>query len=171
MAFLISALGLAVAAAAVVLRPSAIATFTERLEMMRSGLSYLTVDPLFGVGPLKWRMLDLSDGGKYFNTWHIHNIPIHIGVEMGWIAMAMVIVAGLRALCKKKAPSLRAGTAAFLFHNLIDTSFFYLGITAFVLVVTGEPEEGEREIGGMAVKMVFVLFAGVFAYSLYHTIQ
>lgn len=171
MAFLISALGLAVAAAAVVLRPSAIATFTERFEMMRSGLSYLTVNPLFGVGPLKWRMLDLSDGGKYFNTWHIHNIPIHIGVEMGWIAMVMVIVAGLRALCKKKAPSLRAGTAAFLFHNLIDTSFFYLGITAFVLVVTGEPEEGEREISGMAVKMVFVLFAGVFAYSLYHTIQ
>ena len=40
-----------------------------------------------------------------------------------------------------------------------------------MLVVTGEPEEGEREISGMAVKMVFVLFAGVFAYSLYHTIQ
>lgn len=169
--FVISALGIVVAAAAVVLRPSAVSTFAERLEMMGSGLSYLTANPLFGVGPLRWRLLDLNDGGKYFNTWHIHNIPIHIGVEMGWIAMAMVILIGLRALCKKKATSLRAGTAAFLFHNLIDTSFFYLGITGLTLAAAGEPRAGGRKIGGAAVKVIFALFAVLFAYSLYHTVR
>lgn len=171
MAFMISALGILVAAAAVVLRPSAIATFTERLEMMGSGLSYLTANPLLGVGPLQWRMLDLNDGGKYFNTWHIHNIPIHIGVEMGWIAMAMVILIGLCALCKKKTPALRAGTTAFLFHNLIDTGFFYLGITGLTMAAAGEPRTGGRKIGGKAVKIIFLLFAGLFAYSLYHAIR
>lgn len=169
-ALAISALGLLVAAAAVVLRPSAAATFAERLEMMDSGLSYLAVNPLFGVGPFQWRLLDLNDGGKYFNTWHIHNIPIHIGVEMGWIAMAMVVLMGLRALCKKKAPALRAGTAAFLFHNLIDTSFFYLGITALTLTAADDPRVGGRKIGGIAVKVLFTLFAGLFAYSLYHAV-
>lgn len=170
-AFGISAMGILVAAAAVVLRPSAIATFAERLEMMASGLKYLTASPLFGIGPFQWRLLDLNDGGKYFNTWHIHNIPIHIGVEMGWIAMTMIVIAGLRALCKKKAPFLRAGAAAFFFHNLIDTSFFYLGITALTLETAGEPEAGGRKISGPAVKLIFALFAGLFAYSLYYSIR
>lgn len=170
MAFVISALGILVAAAAVFLRPSAAATFSERLEMMESGLGYLTANPLFGVGPFKWRMLDLKDGGKYFNTWHIHNIPIHIGVEMGWIAMAMAVLAGLCAMRRKKPPAQRAGTAAFLFHNLIDTSFFYLGITALTLTVMGEPEAGGSKIGDGVVKAVFTLFAGLFAYSLFYAI-
>ena len=170
-AFGISASGILVAVLAAVLRPSASATFAERLEMMESGLGYLTKNPLFGVGPLQWRLLDLNDGGKYFNTWHIHNIPIHIGVEMGWIAMAMVILAGLSALCKKKSPSGRAGVAAFLMHNLIDTSFFYLGITALVLVTAREPEEGGRKAGKTVVKLVFALFAALFACSLYHGIR
>lgn len=170
MAFLIASLGILVAAAAVVLRPSAAATFAERLEMMKSGLGYLTDAPLFGVGPFQWRILDLNDGGKYFNTWHIHNVPIHIGVEMGWIAMAMIILAGFGALHREKSPFLRAGVAAFLFHNLIDTSFFYLGITALTIVAAGGPGEGGRNMGRRAVKTVFALFAGLFACSLYYAV-
>lgn len=170
-AFIMSALGILIAATAVFLRPSAAITFAERFEMMKSGLHYLTESPLFGVGPFRWRLLDMNDGGKYFNTWHIHNIPIHIGVEMGLFAMAMVILIGLRALSKKKKIFLRAGVAAFLFHNLIDTSFFYLGITALTLTAAGEPESEGRKAGGMTVKTVFALFAGLFAYSLYYTIR
>lgn len=90
---------------------------------------------------------------------------------MGWIAMAMAVLVGLRALCKKKAPSLRAGTAAFLFHNLIDTSFFYLGITGLTLAAAGEPRAGGRKIGGTAVKIIFALFAVLFACSLYYTVR
>lgn len=171
LAFMMSVLGIFVAAAAAAVRPSAWATFAERLEMMRSGLGYLTASPLFGVGPFRWRLLDLHDGGKYFNTWHIHNIPIHVGVEMGWIAMAMVILIGFRALCRKNSPYLRAGTAAFLFHNLIDTSFFFLGITALMLAAAYEPQTGGRKVSSMAVKAVFILFAGVFAFGLYFTVR
>lgn len=171
MAALIAALGTLVAAAAVLARPSAIATFAERLEMMGSGLRYLTADPLFGVGPFRWRVLDLSDGGKYFNTWHIHNVPLHVGVEMGWIAMAMLILAALRALGKGKTPQERALTAAFLFHNLMDTSFFYLGITALALMAGGEPRQGGRKLSGGAVKLLFALFAALFAWNLWGTVM
>lgn len=90
---------------------------------------------------------------------------------MGWIAMTMVIVAGFRALCKKKSPSEQAGVAAFLVHNLIDTSFFYLGITAIVMATAGEPLEGGRKAGKAAVKSVFALFAVLFACSLYYGIR
>ena len=167
----LAAMGVLVAAAAVAVRPSAAATFAERLEMMASGLRYLTADPLLGVGPFQWRLLDLNDGGKYFNTWHIHNVPLHIGVEMGWLAMAMAVLAGLRALCRKKPPLLRAGTAAFLFHNLIDTSFFYLGITALAVTAAGGPESDGKPLGGGAVKLLFAVFACLFAYSLYYSLR
>ena len=167
MALLIASAGFLVAAAAVAVRPSAAATFSERLEMMASGLRYLPAEPLWGVGPLRWRLLDLNDGGKYFNTWHIHNIPLHVGVEMGWIAMAAIVLAGLRGLGRKQSPPLRAGTAAFLFHNLMDTSFFYLGITALALTAESQPEAGGRTLGGRAVKAVFALFGLLLLYSLY----
>ena len=167
MALLIASAGFLVAAAAVAVRPSAAATFSERLEMMASGLRYLPAEPLWGVGPLRWRLLDLNDGGKYFNTWHIHNIPLHVGVEMGWIAMAAIVLAGLRGLGRKQSPPLRAGTAAFLFHNLMDTSFFYLGIMALALTAESQPEAGGRTLGGRAVKAIFALFGLLFLYSLY----
>lgn len=167
MAALIAGVGALVALTAVAVRPSAAATFTERLEMMGSGLRYLTADPLFGVGPFQWRLLDLNDGGKYFNTWHIHNVPLHVGVEMGWLAMAMLILAGLRALTRRQPPAERAMTAAFLFHNMIDTSFFYLGITALALTAAGGPREGARGLSGRGTKLIFALLAGLFAWSVY----
>lgn len=164
---LIAGLGGLIAAVSVLVRPSALLTLGERLEMMASGLKYLTVSPLLGVGPFRWRFLDMNDGGKFFNTWHIHNVPIHIGVEMGLIAMGLVVWLGIWALFKPKEPNLKAGAAAFICHNLIDTSFFYLGITALTLAGTGEPQAGGQKLGPVAVKAVFALFTGVFAWGLY----
>ena len=72
---------------AVILRPSATATFAERLEMMRNGLGYFMAHPLTGVGSYQWRMLNYNDSDKYFNTWHIHNVPVHIAAELGIVAV------------------------------------------------------------------------------------
>lgn len=162
MAAVISALGVLVAVILVAVRPSSIATFLERLEMMASALRYLTVNPLLGVGPYQWRLLDLYDGGTYFNTWHIHNALLHVGVEMGWIAMAMLTVVVVRAFRKRAEPPVRAEFAAFCVHNMMDTSFFYLGITALVLIVAGNPRSGGRKLDGLGLKLVFGLFAALF---------
>lgn len=168
---LLASLGLLVTAAVIVLRPSAVSTFLERLEMMGSGLHYLTKHPLLGVGPFQWRMLDLNDGGTYFNTWHIHNVILHTGVEMGWIAMAMLIVIALRAFSKGLPPAKQALAVAFFVHNMIDTSFFYLGITALVLLTAGEPWQKGRTLDGRVVKFLFLLLAGLFAYSVWYCIR
>ncbi len=169
MAALMAGLGTLVAAAAVVIRPSAVATFAERLEMMASGLGYLTANPLLGVGPFRWRFLDLNDGGKYFNTWHIHNVVLHVGVEMGWIAMAALAVVLLRLLGRRSSPAERALAAVFLVHNLMDTSFFYLGITALVMAAAGGFRAGSRRLSGGRVKLLFALLAGLFAWGLCFT--
>ena len=164
MAALAAGLGALVALAAVAVRPSAVDTFAERLEMMGSGLRYLTANPLFGVGPFQWRLLDLNDGGKYFNTWHIHNVFLHVGVEMGWIAMGALILTAFRVLARRTTPPGRALAAAFLVHNLLDTSFFYLGITA--LALAGGFQAGGRVLGGKTLKLLFALLAALFAYGL-----
>lgn len=163
-AALFAAMFLLLAAAAVLLRPSSLSTLAERLEMIRNGLGYLTASPLLGVGPYRWRLLNMTDPDRYFNTWHIHNIPLHIGVETGWVAMLAVLVLALRALGKKGRPFRKAGIAAFCFQNLGDTGFFYLGILALVLLAFGDPRAGGRRLGRRGAALLFggmaLFFAG-----------
>lgn len=165
MAAVITAAGVLVAIAAVLIRPSAIATFQERVEMMGSGLHYLTVNPLVGVGPFQWRVLDASDGGTYFNTWHIHNSFLHVGVEMGWLAMVMLIVMIVEALRRQSSSAGKALITAFIVHNLIDTSFFYLGITGLVLAVD-ESDRENKVLSARVMRLVFVLLGALFVYGL-----
>lgn len=150
--------GFLVAGAAVAIRPSALATFAERFDMMRNGLSYIFIHPILGLGPGQWREWNLYDGGQFFGTWHIHNFLIHIGVELGLIAMAMLVVIILRHFRKTGAPA----AAAFLFHNLIDTSFFYVGITTLMLVSAGEPRKGGRTLSKRATSVVLLLLTAHF---------
>lgn len=161
-----TAFGALVAVATILIRPSSIATFAERLEMMRNGLRYIPVNPLFGVGPYQWRLLNLRDADTYFNTWHIHNALLHVGVELGLPAMAALVFIIVRAY-RKKGPN-RAGFTAFLVHNLMDTSFFYLGTMSLMLVTIGEPEKGGKPLNAVVVKLLFVLFAAQFAYCVYY---
>lgn len=170
LAALLTAGGVLVAAAAIAVRPSALDTFAERLEMMGSGLHYLTQSPLLGVGPFQWRLLDLHDGGTYFNTWHIHNAVLHVGVEMGWIAMAALVIIALRVLTRPASPAGRALAAAYLAHNMLDTSFFYLGVTALALTAAGGLEQEGRELDGKWIRLLFACLAALFLYGLYRWI-
>lgn len=164
-AALASAMGGAVALMIVAMRPSSVATFGERLEMMVSASRYLLTSPLLGVGPYQWRMLDLYDGGTYFNTWHIHNVLIHVGVEMGLAAMASLAVVAVRVFQKRREPAVKAGFTAFCAHNLMDTSFFYLGVTSLALISAADPQGWE--LSGWRLKAFFVFFAALFAISLF----
>ena len=162
----ISAVGILVAGAAVVVRPSSVATFSERLQMMRNGIGYLTANPLLGVGPYQWRILNLQDRDIYFNTWHIHNVLIHVGVEFGWIAMGMLILVAAGFFRKKAEPWRKAGFTAFCIHNMMDTGFFYLGITTLVMLAFGNPSERGKGLKSGALKICFGVFAAFFAFHL-----
>ena len=156
-AALLAVSGILLAGGAVMLRPSSAATFGERLEMMGNGIRYLAQKPLLGLGPYQWRLYNLQDPDRYFDTWHIHNIPLHIGVELGWIAMAAVVVLAVHALRKGGSPGRRAGIAAFCLHNLMDTSFFYIGILLMVLLALGDPARRGKPVGQ---RTLLALFGG-----------
>lgn len=159
-----SGFGGLVAAATIAIRPSSIATFLERLEMMRNGLGYVLVNPLLGVGPYQWRLLNLGDADPYFNTWHIHNIPIHIAVELGLPALAALVVLAVRVY-RKKGPN-RAGFTALACHCMMDTGFFYLGTMSLMTATVAEPQEGGAQLSSGAVKLLFLAAGAQFVYSI-----
>ena len=148
------------------LRPNAAATFAERLAMIRNGLGYLGVDPLLGVGPYQWRRLNLQDADTYFNTWHIHNVFVHVGVELGLIAMAMLAIAVVRHFRKREDPAQRGAFSAALVHNLMDTSFFYMATVPFLIMTAGDDEGKKRRLSGTTVKCMFSVFAVLFAWNM-----
>lgn len=160
---LAAAAGVLVAAAAILVRPSAVDTFAERLAMMRNGLGYLTAKPLFGLGPYQWYLYNLHDSDIFYNTYHIHNVILHIGVELGIPAMVMAVTVLVRRFLKKSAPGHVAGFAAYVAHNLMDTSFFYWGVTSMALMTVAEPQKGGRKLPAAVPRLIFVMFGSLFA--------
>lgn len=167
MAVLIAGTGVLVASAAVVMRPSSIATFIERLEMMADGLGYLGERPLLGVGPYRWRYLNLDSGDKYFNTWFIHNTLIHTGVEAGLLAAAALLFILFRFCRKQKTAAERGALAAFFTHNMLDVSWFSPGIAALFLLTAGEPRLGGRQMRSGLWRVLFGGYALYFVYTVY----
>lgn len=162
--------GIFAAGAAVVLRPNAAATFAERLAMMKNGTGYLLENPLLGVGPYQWRGLNLADSDPYFNTWHIHNVLIHIGVELGLAAAVLILVIVFRHYSKKEDAAQRGCFTAALFHNLMDTGFFYLATVPFLMISTGGAEQKTRSVPALAAKCIFGVFAVMFAGNIYQSL-
>ena len=106
----------------------------------------------------------MQDGGKYFNTWHIHNQWIHVGAELGLPALSCLAFAAAQFLRRPKTARQKAGFTAFLVHNLIDTSFFYLGITTPVLFCCADP--AGRPLPRTVTRLLFLLPAALFALGL-----
>lgn len=151
----ISLIGLLSIPFAIFMRPNAFATFGERIAMMGNGLSYLGEDPLVGIGALTWRSLNLQDPDLYFNTNHIHNAFIHVGVEFGWIAMIALIVIAVRVFVKHYKEAQHAEDGAFLFHLLTDTGFFYVGVVGTFILTAGGSTTPGKTISNVATKLLF----------------
>lgn len=148
------------------LRPNAAATLTERLAMIKNGLGYFGKNPLLGVGPYQWRWLNLQDTDPYFNTWHIHNVFVHVGVELGLIALAMLIITAIRHASKREDEAQRGMFFASLIHNMMDTSFFYMATVPFLIMTAANDERRTRLLSGTVVKCIFGGFAALFTWNL-----
>ncbi len=163
----ISGMGMLLALVVIAIRPSAAATFSERLEMIQNGLKYITVNPFLGVGPYRWRILNLYDSDKYFNTYHIHNVFVHVAVELGFFAMGMLLIITLRCFLKKKHPAQYACAAAFLFHSMMDTGFFYPAIVALAMLAAGEAGERGSAVRAAVTRLIFGVSGVMFAWNLW----
>lgn len=158
-AFGLSIVGLLCIPFALFMRPNALATFNERFAMMQNGLEYLGKDPVFGTGPFTWRFLNIQDSGLYYNTNHIHNMFIHAGVEFGLIAMIALIVIAVRFFIKRYKEAQHGEGAAFLFHMLTDTGFFYLGVVGAFILTAGGANSQEVTSRSIATRAIFGILA------------
>ena len=147
-------LGPVAAVVAMLIRGSAPATFLERLAMIQNGIGYLSVNPLFGVGPFQWRPLNMMDGDLYFNTWHIHNTLLHTAVELGIIAALMLVVVAVRFFVKRRNPEQRGSFIAFIAHNMMDPSFFFSVVPGFLMVTACSPRERGICLCGWKMKLL-----------------
>ena len=162
----VTSTALLMAVPVLLLRTNSIATFTERLQMMRNGLGYFFHDPLFGLGPFQWRFYNLADGDMYFNSWYIHNTLIHIGVEFGLIAFAMAVFLLVRRY--QKGGSGLPGFTAFLAHNMLDIAYFYPGIAAIALFTTVDPGDRGRTLSRPAAGLFFAVFFAILLCTGFH---
>ena len=87
------------------------------------------------------------------------------------VMMALLAGTAARGLQKPRSAPERAGFFAFFVHNLMDTSFFYTGVTALALLASGEPHSGGRKLGGLPLKLFFGASAAVFACGLYEALR
>ena len=153
----LSVVGLLCVPLAIVMRPSSIATFVERIHMMGNGIGYLGYNPLTGVGPGQWRALNLADSDTYFNTNHIHNLFIHAGVEFGILAMLALAVIAVRCFVKRYEFAQHGEDAAFLAHVMMDTGFFFLGVTGMFILTANGSATKVKTLGDAGTKMMFAL--------------
>ncbi len=166
----IALVGVLAAGTVLFLRPNAAATFGERIAMIQNGIGYLWKSPLLGIGPYQWRGYNLADGDLYFNTWHIHNVLIHIGVELGLIAAVMLIFVVIRHYSKQEDAAQRGGFTAALVHNMMDTGFFYLATVPFLIMMAGGAEQKTRNLPAVAARSIFGIFAVLFVCNIYQSL-
>lgn len=153
----LTAIGVVSVPLAIIMRPSSLATFAERLQMMGNGIGYLGESPLVGVGPGQWRILNLHDADMYYNTNHIHNLFIHAGVEFGLIAALALVVIAVRVFVKRYKYAQHGEQAAFLTHVMMDTGFFYLGVTGMLMLTANGSVSEVREMPKAATKAMFAV--------------
>ena len=164
--FFIVLLGLLVSLAVFIIRFTSIYTFIERIEMMKTGFGYMLGNPLTGVGPMRWHLMNMFDGDNYFNTWYIHDMFIHIGAELGIIAAILLLIIMIRSLIKQRQPEALAGIAALTFHYSIDVGFAYMGIAAAAILLLGTPCGKEKSVGNPVAKFLFIFYAVLLTFGL-----
>lgn len=150
----------------VILRPNAFATLSERIAMIKDGFQYLWIHPILGIGPYQWRIYNLHSGGQYFNTWHIHNIFVHVAVELGVIAFFMVLIIVVRHFMKREDMAQRGAFIATFIHNLMDTSFFYIATVPFLIMISHQDEHYTKSLSKFTTRTIFCLLLFLFSWNL-----
>lgn len=150
----------------VILRPNAFATLSERIAMIKDGFQYLWIHPILGIGPYQWRIYNLHSGGQYFNTWHIHNIFVHVAVELGIIAFFMLLMIVVRHFMKKEDMAQRGAFIATFVHNLMDTSFFYIATVPFLIMISHQDDHYTKSLNKFTTRIIFCLLLFLFSWNL-----
>jgi len=102
-------------------------SITQRLDYWRTAFAVIKAHPLLGVGPGNFHEVFLKyKVGFGTNTQYAHNIFLHTWAETGILGfMALLyLITGFVIKAKSKSRYILLAGLAFLFHNLIDNTYF-----------------------------------------------
>lgn len=102
-------------------------SITQRLNYWRTAIAVIKDHPILGVGPGNFQEVFLKYKiGLSTNTRYAHNVFLHTWAEtgiLGLIALIYLVIAFLNK-AKIKSKYIFLAGLAFLFHNLIDNTYF-----------------------------------------------
>lgn len=141
-------------------------TFLTRLLYFRDALGVVLTHP-FGMGYMGYAGIQGSIQHGVYHVTYVHNELLQLLMDVGWIPVALLIWAFVRAFFKKRASCRnRLLLIAILGHCMMDFDLQFLAVW-FLLVPLLELHEGKslalsrRTISGCgAVAMVLVLWLG-----------
>jgi len=102
-------------------------SITQRLNYWRTAIAIIKGHPFFGVGPGNFQEVFLKYKiGLSTNTRYAHNIFLHTWAETGPIGLIALIylISAFFIKAKSKSRYIFLAGLAFLFHNLIDNTYF-----------------------------------------------
>ena len=102
-------------------------SITQRLNYWRTAIAVIKDHPLLGVGPGNFQEVFLKYKiGLSTNTRYAHNIFLHTWAETGLLGFIALIflIANFIIKAKSKSRYILIAGLTFLFHNLIDNTYF-----------------------------------------------
>ena len=144
----------------ITLRNNFISTFLERVEMIIEGINLSFHNPIVGIGPLSFNMVNALSQGKYFNTYYIHNLWIHNSTELGILAAILLVIIFIKALKIKKTPEAQSGLIATTIHYFMDVGFMYLGITTLLMILLNK--EGQEILSNKIKNRILIIYLILF---------
>jgi len=102
-------------------------SITQRLNYWRTAIAIIKGHPFFGVGPGNFQEMFLKyKVGLSTNTRYAHNIFLHTWAETGPVGLIALIylISAFFIKAKSKSRYIFLAGLAFLFHNLIDNTYF-----------------------------------------------
>jgi O-antigen ligase len=126
-------------------------SITQRLNYWRTAIEVIKGHPLFGVGPGNFQEVFLKyKVGLSTNTRYAHNIFLHQWAETGIIGfvgmLSLITTFFIKGISRSKYVFLAA--LAFLFHNLIDITYFIPEVGMFWWILLGLLNSSENISNG-----------------------
>lgn len=154
---------IALVAGAFFIRANAAGRFVERIAMIQDGIGYVSVDPLFGIGPFQWHHINHELGDPFPTAALIHSTLASVAVEIGLIALAALLIVVVRFFVKRREPWQRGAFIAFLVQNLFDLGFYFPAVTGLLMVTVATPRRGGVCLVGAIPKVINIVLLAFYA--------
>lgn len=121
-------------------------TFLGRLLYARDALPLILGHPL-GLGYLGYPLLQGSVQTGVYSVTHLHNEPLQLLLDVGWLPGIAFLLALVRGFGKQNSPRNRGMLLLLLGHSLLDFDFQFTSLALLLMLALDPGGEKSRRIG------------------------